>query len=52
MINKEKDTKVKDCLRAIYWKFDKLLNAKIARKLGSTSVTVSKWIINWNRKDL
>lgn len=49
MISQEKDPKVKDRLRVIYWKFKKLSNAEIARKLGYTSLTVSNWITNWNK---
>ena len=50
MIDKEKDPKVKDRLRAIYWKFKKASNAKIARNLNCTSATVSTWISNWNKQ--
>jgi transposase len=49
MISQEKNPKVKDRLRVIYWKFKKHSNAEIARKLGYTSLTVSKWITNWNK---
>lgn len=49
MISLEKNPKVKDRLRAIIWKFKKLSNAEIGRKLGYTSLSVSKWINNWNK---
>ena len=48
-IDKEKNTKVRDRLRAILWSNNQVPNEEIARRLNKNRNTIAKWIRNWNK---
>jgi putative transposase len=50
MIKEEKNARVKDRIRAVYWKFKKVSNAEIARRLNCVPLTITQWIKNWNKE--
>lgn len=50
IIKNEKNAKVKDRLRAIKWKFQKVSNAEIARRLNCTDQSITKWVKKWNKQ--
>jgi putative transposase len=49
LIKKEKNARIKDRLRAIYWKFKKISNAEIARRLNCDPHIITGWIKKWNK---
>src|SRR3989339_1099200 len=48
LIDKEKNAKVRDRLRAVLWSNNLVSNEEIARRLNKNNGTIAKWIKNWN----
>jgi transposase len=49
LIDREKNAKVRDRLRAILWSNNRVSNEEISRRLNKNNGTIAKWIRNWNR---
>lgn len=49
LIDKEKNAKVRDRLRAILWSNNQVTNEEICRRLNKNNSTIAKWIRNWNK---
>lgn len=49
LIDKEKNAKVRDRLRAILWSNNRVSNEEISRRLNKNKSTIAKWIRNWNK---
>lgn len=51
MIDREKNARVRDRLRAILWSNNQVSNSEIARRLNKTNKTIGKWIKLWNKNE-
>jgi transposase len=49
LIDKEKNAKIRDRLRAMLWSNNQVSNSEISRRLNKNKSTIAKWIRNWNK---